>query len=63
MSNVQIGSKYQGPCYDKPCLRQMPHHWVLEESRINYRPAWYRRVEVWTAVIVVFWLLVGAARI
>ena len=30
---IEIGSKYEGPPLDRPCLRQLPRGWVLEESR------------------------------
>ena len=30
---VQIGSKYSGPSLDRPCLRQMPREWELEETK------------------------------
>ncbi len=63
MSKPIIGSKYFGPELDRPCLRQMPHHWVLEETRADYRPVWYRRVETWVLIVVALWLLAGAAQI
>ena len=63
MSRVQIGSKYEGPPLDRPVLRQLPRHWILEDAREDYRPRWFRRVEVWTLIIVALWLLAGAAQI
>ena len=33
MSKVEIGSKYNGPAWDRPCLRQLPRHWQLEEAK------------------------------
>ena len=30
---VEIGCKYDGPSLDRPCLRQLPRHWVLEETK------------------------------
>lgn len=33
MSKVQIGSKYYGPDFDRPCLRAMPVSWRLEETQ------------------------------
>lgn len=59
MSRVEIGSKYDGPCFDKPCLRQLPRHWTLEESKRDHRPAWYRKVPTWAAIILVLWFLLG----
>lgn len=37
---VLIGSKYEGPCLDRPCLRQMPRGWTLEESA-PVKPRWW----------------------
>lgn len=58
MTNPEIGSKYDGPCFDKPCIRQMPKHWVLEESRLP-RP-WRSRPEVWICLLFVGWLMLAA---
>lgn len=58
-----IGSKYEGPSLDRPSLRQMPRHWILEEAREDYRPVWYRRVEIWILIIAALWMLAGFARI
>lgn len=30
MAYPEIGSKYEGPVLDKPCLRQLPSGWILE---------------------------------
>ena len=57
MSQVQIGSKYDGPCLDKPCLRQMPRHWTLEETRPQ-RVQWER----WMTVALVLVLLISCAQ-
>ena len=32
---VEIGCKYQGPSWDRPALRQLPRHWVLEENKVS----------------------------
>lgn len=32
---VAIGSKYEGPSWDRPCLRQMPREWQLEETKVS----------------------------
>lgn len=34
---VQIGSKYTGPSFDRPCLRSLPRGWILEETKV---PLW-----------------------
>ena len=33
---VEIGSKYEGPCWDKPALRAMPREWRLEEQKVSW---------------------------
>jgi hypothetical protein len=33
---VEIGSKYVGPDWSKPSIRQMPKHWVLEETKVSW---------------------------
>lgn len=40
---VEIGSKYTGPCWDRPALRQMPRHWVLEETK----KGWVETLALW----------------
>lgn len=30
MNKVIIGSKYEGPSWDRPCLRQLPPGWTLD---------------------------------
>ena len=62
MTKVDIGSKYQGPDWDRPALRQLPREWVLEEVRETFRPRWYRRAEAVALVILALWLLVGFAQ-
>jgi hypothetical protein len=59
---VIIGSKYDGPQYDKPCLRQLPREWRLEG--VNYSPPrpWFKRVEWWAWILLALFLLVGAAQ-
>jgi len=57
-----IGSKYTGPCFDRPALRQMLRHWVLEESKRDWAPRWYRRPERWWTVAVVLLLLIACAQ-
>lgn len=32
---VQIGCRYEGEPWDRPALRQMPRHWVLEETKVS----------------------------
>lgn len=54
---VAIGSKYQGPSFDRPCLRQMPSHWTLEETRKKPRP--FLSPDAWVMVaVIVGWLFV-----
>lgn len=58
MSKIEIGSKYDGPCFDKPCLRQMPREWILEESRQEPRdPA------MWLKILLLVWLIFGVAQL
>ena len=55
-----IGSKYHGPDFQRPSLRQLPRGWVLEETRANkYR--WWRDPDLWAvvAVVVVGLLVIG----
>lgn len=33
----QIGSEYDGPCFDRPCLRQLPEHWQLDLPQPTFR--------------------------
>ena len=33
MSRPIIGSKYTGPAWDRPALRQMPPDWKLDEPK------------------------------
>lgn len=40
---IEIGSKYEGPCWDRPALRQLPRHWVLEETKVS----WGRWLLLW----------------
>jgi hypothetical protein len=40
---VEIGSKYEGPSWDRPCLRQMPREWTLEETR----KTWWQVIALW----------------
>jgi hypothetical protein len=52
---VAIGSRYEGPAFDRPALRQMPRHWVLEESKP--RPRFVMTPDRWVAVAVALgWL-------
>ena len=54
---VNIGSRYEGPALDRPALRQMPSHWVLEESRPVRRTV--LSSGAWLAIVVVVgWLFV-----
>lgn len=56
----QIGSKYTGPDYDRPCLRQLPSGWVLEEAQA---PApWWQSSERWLMVFVILMLLLAGAQ-
>lgn len=57
MSDVEIGSKYEGPCWDKPCLRQLPRYWQLEETRPE-RVKW----EKWMSVLLALFLLASCAQ-
>ena len=55
---IEIGSKYDGPCFDKPCLRQMPRHWILEEARPKPKePA------KWLKIILLVWLILGIVQL
>ena len=39
----QIGSRYDGPAFDRPSLRRLPAGWCLEETRHDRRKyAWFR---------------------
>lgn len=52
---VVIGSKYSGPVLDRPCLRQLPRGWVLEETKPVKKPL--LSPDAWVAVAVFFgWL-------
>lgn len=57
MSRVEIGSKYEGPAWDRPCLRQMPRQWMLEETRPE--PVKWER---WMTVLLALFLLVSCAQ-
>ena len=58
MGKVEIGSKYEGPCYDRECLRQMPRHWVLEEARP--RP---NETAKWLKLVLLAWLILGIVQL
>ena len=58
MSKVQIGSRYDGPCFDKPCLRQMPRHWQIEEAKPPKQEA-----ALWLKVVLLAWLILGLVQI
>lgn len=58
MSHVEIGSKYDGPVLDRPCLRQMPREWTLEETRVE-PIAWER----WALVVILLALLMACTHI
>lgn len=62
MSKVEIGSKYDGPCFDKPCLRRLPIGWVLEGSIKPDRFRWWQRTDKWVAIVVALLLLVACAQ-
>ena len=59
-----IGQNYAGPNFDRPALRRLPSHWVLEETR--RAPAWWRfwasidRVIVFASVVILLYVA-GAA--
>lgn len=46
---VVIGSKYNGPVLDRPCLRQLPRGWVLEETKPVKKPI---NPEKWVAIAI-----------
>lgn len=49
---VAIGSRYNGPVLDRPCLRQLPRGWVLEETKpVKKVPL---SPEFWVGVAVAF---------
>jgi hypothetical protein len=58
----QIGSKYNGPSLDRPCLRVMPPGWVLEEARTPAPAKWYLRTDRLVAIVVALLLLVACAQ-
>lgn len=58
----EIGSKYEGPCYDRPALRKLPPGWVLEETLSDVPAPWWQRSERWVLVLIVLMLLLGAAQ-
>lgn len=62
MSHPIIGSKYNGPSLDKPCLRRLPIGWVLEEARRAPMVPWWQRSERWAAIIVALLLLMACAQ-
>lgn len=62
MSKVEIGSRYEGPCYDRPALRQMPRHWVLEEARRRPSTPWWQRIDRAVAIVVALLVLVACAQ-
>ena len=53
-----IGSKYTGPSFDRPALRQMPRHWTLEETRTQSKLArWLERNYLLSALLTAALLL------
>lgn len=32
-----IGSEYDGPSFDRPCLRRLPPHWELDLPQPTFR--------------------------
>ena len=55
---VIIGSKYEGPSWDRPALRQLPRYWVLEETRDRF--VFWRQEDFWVGVATVV-VIFGAA--
>lgn len=47
---VFIGSKYEGPSLDRPCLRQLPRHWVLSTEE-PIRPRWWHKPDAWVGIV------------
>lgn len=47
MTYPQIGSRYYGADWSRPALRQLPRHWVLEETRDDMRRAPWCKVRRW----------------
>ena len=45
---IEIGSAYEDPTIDRPILRQLPRHWVLEETKV---PVW-KWVVLWILRVV-----------
>lgn len=56
---VAIGSKYNGPALDRPCLRQMPREWTLTTER-KKAPAWWTRGD---RAVVIGCALIGAVAV
>lgn len=57
MTYPVIGSRYSGPDFDRPCLRQMPREWVLEIDRPKQEPA------LWVKIVLLLWLIIGLVQI
>ena len=47
---VAIGSKYEGPSLDRPCLRRMPSHWSLSNAKPR-RNAWWMFGDRFVAIV------------
>lgn len=57
MSKIQIGSKYEGPAFDRPALRQLPPGWVLDE------PKRQPKLHKGDSVVLILCLLLGLAAV
>ncbi len=59
MSFPQIGSRYSGPSFDRPSLRQLPPGWELEETRQDRSRARWFQVRRWFKIAFVLALLLA----
>lgn len=57
---VSIGSRYEGPSLDRPCLRQMPKHWTLTDSEPARRYWWQDSGKVMALVVVLAYVVLIA---
>lgn len=46
---VLIGSRYTGPAFDRPCLRQMPREWSLATEQRRALD-WWTKGDRWIAI-------------
>lgn len=53
-----IGEHYFGEHYDRPAIRQMPRHWVLEETRQKRKD-----LSLWAKIVLTVWLVLALVQL